>query len=177
MRAKNFFLGFVIFSLGVSVFWAQEQQKQKPAEANPPAAGAQAPAPPAVPHAFVITPQDEARKNPIRFSEISVERGKKLFLTQCAMCHGDKGDGKGDLAQEMNLKLSDLTQAATLKNRTDGALFAIITSGNDVMPAQGKRLQDVHKWEIVNYLRALGGAKPLKSTPQELEQGTTTVPQ
>jgi mono/diheme cytochrome c family protein len=177
MKTRNLLLGIVIFSLAVSVFWAQAQQTGKPSGANPPAPGAQAPAPPAAPHAFVITPEDEARKNPVRFSEISVERGKKIYMTQCAMCHGNKGDGKGDLAVEMKLNLSDFTQAETLKNRTDGALFTIISSGNDVMPAQGKRMRSVQEWEIVNYLRALGGAKPLKSTSDELEQGTVTVPQ
>ncbi len=175
MRAKNFILGFVFFALAVSVLYAQEQpQKEKPAQTSPPAAQ-QAPAAPAH-HTFVITPEDEALKNPLRFSEISVERGKKLFQTQCAMCHGDKGDGKGDLAQEMHLKLVDFTQPDALKNRTDGALHAIIASGNGIMPAEGKRLNDTHIWEIVNYLRALGGAKPLKSTQKEMEQGTVTVP-
>jgi mono/diheme cytochrome c family protein len=173
MRAKSLFLGVAIFSLAVSVFWAQEQQKPKPA----PAAGEQTTTPPQAPHSFVITPEQEARKNPVRFSEISVERGKKLFATQCAMCHGAKGDGKGDLAEAMKLKLPDFTQADALKNRTDGALFAIISSGNDVMPSEKQRMKDFQVWEIVNYLRALGGAKPHKSTQEEIEQGTTTVPE
>jgi mono/diheme cytochrome c family protein len=177
MRAKHLFLGIAIFSLLISVFWAQEQQKQKPAPANPPAAGEQTTTPPAVAHSFTITPEEEARKNPTRFSEISVERGKKLFATQCAMCHGLKGDGKGDLAEAMKLKLTDFTEAGALKNRTDGALFAIISSGNGVMPGENKRMKDFQVWEIVNYLRALGGAKPLKSTQEELERGTTTVPE
>lgn len=174
MKAKNLFIGGMIFSLAASIFWAQE--KEKPAETKPPATAAQAPAAPRPPHTFVVTPEDEARKNPLRFSEISVERGKKLYRTQCAMCHGAKGEGKGDLAQEMNLQLPDFTKPSTLKNRTDGALFAIISSGNDVMPAQGKRLLDIHKWEMVNYLRTLGGATPFKSTEEELHRGTIPVP-
>lgn len=175
MRVKSLFLGVAIFSVAVSVFWAQTQQKPKPAPASPPAAGTPTTTPPVAPHSFVITPQQEARKNPVRFSEISVKRGKKLFATQCAMCHGAKGDGKGDLAQAMKLKLPDFNQADALKNRTDGALFAIISSGNDVMPSEKHRMKDFQVWEIVNYLRALGGAKPHKSTQKELEQGT--VPQ
>lgn len=177
MRAKTLLMGFMFFLFAVSVFWAQEQQTKEPAPATPPAGSTQAPAPAPASHTFVITPEQDARKNPVRFSEISVERGKKIFNTQCAMCHGEKGDGKGDLAEEMKLKLKDFTDPASLKARTDGAIYAIISSGNDIMPAEAKRMKDFQIWEIVNYLRAMGGAKPLKSTEDELHQGTVTVPQ
>ena len=99
----------VIFVMTVSILWAQENKQQEktppPATTSQPAPtpAAQAPATgteavpaPAVPHGFTISPEEAARKNPVRFSEISVERGKKIFQTQCVMCHGEKGDGKGE---------------------------------------------------------------------------------
>jgi mono/diheme cytochrome c family protein len=178
----------VIFVMTVSILWAQENKQQEktppPATTSQPAPtpAAQAPATgteavpaPAVPHGFTISPEEAARKNPVRFSEISVERGKKIFQTQCVMCHGEKGDGKGDLATEMKLKIPDFEKPDTLAKRTDGELFTIIQVGNPEMPGQGKRMNDTYKWELVNYLRSLSGKTPLKSTDEELQQGTVVV--
>jgi mono/diheme cytochrome c family protein len=196
MRVKYLF-AMLIFVMTVSVFWAQE--KKEPEKAPPPSTTAQpapppaapstpgataptgagpeatTPAPPPVPHGFQITPEEAAQKNPMRFSEISVERGKKIYETQCAMCHGEKGDGKGEIVEDMHINPPDFTKPETLAKRTDGALFTIIQIGDSDMPGQGKRMTDTYKWELVNYLRSLSGATPLKSTEEELLQGTVIV--
>jgi mono/diheme cytochrome c family protein len=153
--------------LGTGWLWAQDKK-----ETNPPAG----PAPTAV-HPATITAEDKARTNPVKFTEVSVERGKKIFATQCALCHGDKGNGKGELAADMKLTIPDFTQPDTLKDRTDGELFAIIGSGKEAMPAQGSRLTDIHRWNLVNYIRALSGKAPEKSTGKEPEENIITVPQ
>ncbi len=157
----------------VTTYWAQEKktEEEKPAPASAPAA-AQAPAPP---HTFVITPEQAAKKNPLRYSEISVQRGKKIFATQCSMCHGEKGDGKGEMVEEMKINPPDFTKPETLSKRTDGELFTIIQSGSSTMPGQGERMREVHKWQVVNYLRSLSGKTPLKSTDEELQQDTVIV--
>jgi mono/diheme cytochrome c family protein len=160
----------LILVLATGCLWAQEQKKETP----PPAAGATAPAPA---HVVTITAEDKARKNPVKFTEVSVDRGKKIYGTQCALCHGNKGDGKGDLAADMKLTVPDFTKPDTLKERTDGELFTIIGAGTDTMPAQGSRLSDVHRWNLVNYLRSVSGKVPEKSTGTEPEENTILVPQ
>jgi mono/diheme cytochrome c family protein len=152
--------------------WAQEEKKETP----PPAAGATTAAP-APAHEVTITAEDKARKNPVKFTEVSVDRGKKIYGTQCALCHGDKGNGKGELATDMKLTVPDFTKPDTLKTRTDGELFAIIGAGQGPMPAQAGRLSDTHRWNLVNYLRALSGKVPEKSTGKEPEENVILVPQ
>ena len=71
-----------------------------------------------------------------------MDRGKKIYATQCALCHGDKGDGKGELATDMKLNMPDFTKPDTLKDRTDGELFTIIGAGQDPMPSQAGRMTD-----------------------------------
>jgi mono/diheme cytochrome c family protein len=173
----KYFLVVLVLIFGVTTYLAQEKKEsgEKPAPAAPPATAPAAEQAPAVPHGFNITPEDAARKNPVRFSEINVQRGKKIYETQCAMCHGEKGDGKGDLAEEMKITPPDFTKPDTLAKRTDGELFTIIQSGSATMPGQSARLKDTHKWEVVNYLRSLSGKTPLKSTEEELHQGTVIV--
>jgi len=120
---------------------------------------AQNPAPPS-PHGYNITQEDHDRKNPAPFTQESIDHGKKLFLSQCSMCHGDDGKGNGEVAQELKANPPDLTRADTLSGLTDGELFAIMSQGSAVMPGQGKRMRDEHKWDLVNYLRFLGGKSP-----------------
>jgi mono/diheme cytochrome c family protein len=172
MKVKYLFASLVLI-MAASVFWAQEQKEST--EKQPPAAASQTSAAPVVPHGFTITPEEAAQKNPLRFSEISVERGKKLYETQCSMCHGEKGDGKGDMVADLKINPPDFTKPETLAKRTDGELFAIIQLGSPDMPGQGTRMSDTYKWELVNYLRALSGKTPVKSTDEELQQGTVIV--
>jgi mono/diheme cytochrome c family protein len=164
----------LVFCVVGGAFWAQEKKEQ----AQSSGASSSTAAAPSSPHNLVISPEDAAKKNPIRFSEASVERGKKVFKTQCALCHGEKGDGKGDLATEMKLNLPDFAKPGALANRTDGELFAIIGMGKDPMPSQKGRMTDQHIWNVVNYLRALSGKVPAKSTAKEAaDENVILVPQ
>jgi hypothetical protein len=53
----------------------------------------------------------------------------------------------------MKLKVSDFTDPATLKARTDGELFYVIKNGKGDMPPEGARLKSDGFWDLVNYIR------------------------
>jgi len=161
--------------LAAGLAWAQESEKKEEKPAAPAAPAAAAPAAPTA-HVYKITPEDVVRKNPVKFTEGSVERGKKRYFTQCAMCHGETGDGKGDLATELKVPPTDFTKPEVQAKRTDGEWYAIIGSGNADMPEQSRLLEKT-RWDIVNYLRGLGGKKPAKSDPKEAEENILLVPQ
>jgi mono/diheme cytochrome c family protein len=108
-------------------------------------------------------PQEAARQaNPVKSTPESLARGKKRYALDCAMCHGDTGDGKGDLAKDMGFKLKDFSDPAALKDRPDGELFHIIKAGHGDMPPEGDRVKTDDIWDLVNYLRSLA-----KKTPGE----------
>jgi mono/diheme cytochrome c family protein len=156
---KFYALGICLFLLSPVVVWSQEKQPQ---QGTQPAQATSTPTQ-AAPHEFVITPEENARKNPVPFTEESVAKGKKLFATQCVMCHGKTGNGKGELAAVMKVSPPDFTNPETLAKRTDGALFTIINTGSASMPGEAKRLKTNQTWQIVNFLRTLQGKKPAKS--------------
>jgi mono/diheme cytochrome c family protein len=166
-------IGAILLAMGSLGGQEKQEKKEQPTPASGAAASTAAPPP----HALTISAEDKARKNPVRFTQVSVDRGKKIFTTQCALCHGTKGDGKGDMVEEMKINPPDLTKAETLKDRTDGELFAIIGSGKDPMPGQSGRMTEQHRWNLVNYLRALGGKVPEKATGKEAEENVILVPQ
>jgi mono/diheme cytochrome c family protein len=168
---------FSLLIVGLAVWGRAAQQGQKPGQEHP------APAATGVqvsqsPHNFDITPEDKVRKNPIRFTDISVARGKELYLSQCAMCHGEKAKGKGELATEMKIIPPDFTNPDLLSKRTDGELFAIVGNGLAPMPGQSRRLTERQRWDLVNFLRAAEGMNPAKATGEEREkaQELRTVP-
>jgi mono/diheme cytochrome c family protein len=167
MSSKTLIL---VLLLATGCLWAQEKKEPAPSSAAPAAT-------PAEPHPATVSAEDKARKNPVKFTDVSVQRGKKIYNTQCALCHGEKGDGKGDAAEDMKLTLPDFTNADVLKDRTDGELFTLIGTGKDPMPGQGGRMTDPQRWNLVNYLRALSGKQPEKSSGKEPEENVILVPQ
>ena len=106
--------------------------------------------------------------NPIKPTPESIASGKKMYGYDCAMCHGKDGDGNGDVATSMKLKLLDYRDPASLKDITDGELFNIIKNGNGKMPPEGDRAKPDVVWDIINYIRSLG----TKEAPPKENAGT-----
>jgi mono/diheme cytochrome c family protein len=107
----------------------------------------------------VIPEAERNRPNPVAATPESIESGKSLYSSQCAMCHGVAGDGKGELAGTLNLKVPDFTSTSAMKKRTDGELHYILTRGHGEMPAE-TRMGEKELWDMINYVRSL--ARPKK---------------
>ena len=109
---------------------------------------------------YTAVPADEAGKaNPVKSTPESIAKGKKWYGIDCAMCHGDNGDGKGDVAQDTKLQIVNFTDPATLKNHTDGEIYWVIKNGHPDMPPEGPRVKSEELWDLVNYVRSLSKAK------------------
>jgi mono/diheme cytochrome c family protein len=118
---------------------------------------------------YKISPEDAARVNPVKSSPEGLAEARKVFGYDCAMCHGPKGDGKGDVVESMKLTMSDWREPTTLANVTDGEIFYIITKGKGKMMAEGDRLPEKLRWNLVNLVRAMaakgGEQKSAAATP------------
>ena len=108
---------------------------------------------------LVIPEAEKNRRNPVPNVPEAIESGRTLFQSQCAMCHGKTGDGRGDLALELKLRVPDITKPQAQKRRTDGEWLYIITHGHKDMPPE-KRLVDQQKWEMILYMRTLVKGSP-----------------
>jgi mono/diheme cytochrome c family protein len=93
--------------------------------------------------------------NPVKPTPESLAQGKKYYGYDCAMCHGENGDGKGDVAVDEKLTLKDYRNPAALQSMTDGELFYVIKNGHGQMPPEGGRVKDTELWNLVNYIRSL----------------------
>jgi mono/diheme cytochrome c family protein len=115
-----------------------------------------------LPKPLVIPESEKKRQNPVPDVPEAIEAGKALYSSQCAMCHGARGDGRGDVAVGMKLRMPSFADPKVQAKRTDGEWFYIMSQGHGDMPGE-KRLVDQNKWEIVRYLRTL--ARPPAPAP------------
>lgn len=107
-----------------------------------------APAPAAIPA------EAASMTNPIKPTPESLAKARKMYGYDCAMCHGDTGNGKGDLAADLKLKLKDLTDPEVMKTMTDGEMFWVIQNGIGKMPGEGDRLKPDDVWNMVVVVRS-----------------------
>jgi len=94
--------------------------------------------------------------NPMKPTAATLERAKKLYQVDCAMCHGNNGNGKTDLANDMQLTLPDWTNPASLSDKLDQSLFNAIRNGKGKMPSEAEgRASDTAVWDLILYIRGM----------------------
>ena len=106
---------------------------------------------------YKITPEDIARKNPLKSSPEGLAEARRVFKYDCAMCHGEHGDGKGEIVESMKLTMRDWHDPAALEGKTDGEIFYIITKGKGKMMGEGDRQPEKLRWNLVNLVRSMAG--------------------
>jgi len=118
------------------------------------------PAPAVTPEPVATPPQPApAMKNPVKPTAESQAKAKSLYQIDCAMCHGDNGNGKTDLATSMTLTMDNWTDQKSLADKTDGDLFTIIRNGKDKMPPEAEgRASDTEVWNLIIYIRSFSKA-------------------
>ena len=89
------------------------------------------------------------------------EEGKKIYVTYCTACHGEKGKGDGMAAQSLPVKPADHTSGAVMNKLSDKFLVDLISKGGSAvgkssfMPAWGSSFNEKQIRDIVAYLRTI----------------------
>ena len=136
----------ILVTLALCVFPAAAQESQTLPNAE-------------MPDSFTIPAAAVHQVNPVKPTAESIAQGKKYYGYDCAMCHGNNGDGKGEVAIDEKLKIGDFSNKETFKDKTDGDLFYIIENGHGKMPKERIRSSPNELWNLVNYLRSLPSKK------------------
>ena len=132
-------------------------QDAAPAQAATPVEAA---APPAKPPEPVKGPMAVDATSPVIPTAASLAEAKGVYSRDCALCHGDNGNGKTDLGTSMQLTMSDWTDPKALSGRKDGELFNMIRVGDSKMPGEDTgRAKDAVVWNMIDYIRSLSKAQ------------------
>ncbi len=115
-----------------------------------------------------MAPPDAAKRpNPIPKAPASLARGKQIYDTNCASCHGEKGKGDGSAGKALTPKPADLATMAP--QHSPGDLAWKVENGRGPMPAFKGTLSQNDIWDVVNYIQTLGG--PVKKRGAAKEGG------
>ena len=97
---------------------------------------------------------------------------KQIYKNDCALCHGDNGNGKSDLATSMSLTLADYTDPKSLSGKSDQELFDVIRKGKDKMPPEEEaRAKDAEVRGLIAYCRSMSKGGQTAAAPRATPPG------
>ena len=106
--------------------------------------------------------------NPAKPTAESQAKAKGIYQMDCAMCHGDNGNGQTDVAKSLGVTLTDFTDAKVMAAKTDGEMFSIIRNGKDKMPPEASgRANDTVVWNLVIYIRKMANGHAPAPAPAQ----------
>lgn len=84
-------------------------------------------------------------------TEKTLAEGKALYTIYCAICHGNKGDGQGQLAtSEKFLGIPAYNDPA--RAITEGSIYHVIYYGKNVMGSHASQLNEKERWQVVAHV-------------------------
>lgn len=127
-----------------------------------------------VPYYYADTEEERLRatreitRNPFPITEKGLAKGKGLYSVNCAICHGEKGDGLGYLVREADPAkgiTAGVYPAApanflldTFVNSSVGRFYHGIMYGKNVMGGYSDKLSYEERWQVIHYIRSLQAA-------------------
>lgn len=87
-------------------------------------------------------------------SEVDLVRGKELYDIYCGICHGNKGNGQGNLVKrEKILGIPSYDDAGRAINA--GSIYHTIYYGKNAMGSYANQLNEEERWQVVSYVLKL----------------------
>ena len=109
-------------------------------------------------------------QNPLPALEAGqMKEAERLYLVNCAICHGSKLDGNGPLYKDGNgpfpSKPATLVGDAKYEAMPDGQMFYSMTYGKNAMGSYASQITDKQRWMIIHYIKAQQAVKSASSKP------------
>jgi mono/diheme cytochrome c family protein len=117
---------------------------------------AQAPAGPAE-----VPAEAKKMKSAVPSSQASIDAGAQLYQKYCRFCHGNTGKGDSKTAPK-DMQPSNLTDTTWVRGSSEGEIYWIIQNGAPPkyqMKGLKSKLSDTDTWNLVNFVRSLGGVQ------------------
>ncbi len=91
-------------------------------------------------------------KSPLDSTSVDTEKAKELYNIYCAICHGEKGNGKGNLVVR-----EKILGVPNYKDRVinQGSVFHVLTYGINSMGSYANQLDTNERWLVAAYVMKL----------------------
>lgn len=122
--------------------------------------------------------QSASVKNPLITDSTSIDLkdAERLYLVNCAICHGTKLDGNGPLWNDGNgpyLAAPKNLMADETKKLGDGTYFHVITYGKGQMGSYAAQLNTMQRWMVIAYIRTKQGTAATAATTATADSAAT----
>ena len=89
--------------------------------------------------------------SPLDSTQIDLAKGKELYDIYCGICHGNKGDGQGNLVKrEKILGIPSYDDVGRAIN--EGSIYHTIYYGKNAMGSYANQLNEQERWQVVAYV-------------------------
>ena len=83
-------------------------------------------------------------------------KGKEIFTAKCALCHGERGDGRGVRREGLPRSLRDFTSAAWRGSTSPRRVYYAIREGVPSTPMPNwKALSEQDAWDMTAYVLSI----------------------
>jgi mono/diheme cytochrome c family protein len=89
--------------------------------------------------------------SPLDSTQVDLARGKELYDIYCGICHGNKGNGQGNLVKrEKILGIPSYDDVGRAIN--EGSIYYTIYYGKNAMGSYANQLNEEERWQVVAYV-------------------------
>ncbi|MBK9794097.1 MAG: cytochrome c [Sphingobacteriales bacterium] len=113
--------------------------------------------------------------DPFTFTKDEIEgEGKNLFTVNCAICHGEKGDGQGYLVQINKFPPPPSYLSEPLLSLSEGKRYHTLMYGKNMMGSYASQLNHRERWLVLSYVKSLQDAsKPAAASSAKTDSTKT----
>ena len=133
---------------------------------------------------FPNDPERAAKElvNPLPMNMETLRLGEKFYDTYCQPCHGYKGLADGSAVGPGRMPAPNTLHSDKVRDLSDGAIYHVISAGQNTMPGYAKQIDPMDRWATVHYMRALQRSQnplpedlPATATLMSTKSTTTTA--
>jgi mono/diheme cytochrome c family protein len=124
-----------------------------------------------------------AVKSPLpQLNAVDMKEAERLYLINCAICHGSKLDGNGPLYNGGDgpypAKPATLVGDAKYESMPEGQMYYSTTYGKNLMGSYASQLQPKERWMVITYIKSKQKpvAAAVQATPVSAADTTAAVP-
>ncbi|MEJ7826825.1 MAG: cytochrome c [Segetibacter sp.] len=117
--------------------------------------------------------------NPLpRLNQIEMTEAERLYLINCAICHGSNLNGNGPLYKDGQgpypAKPATLVGDPKIEALPDGTLFHVMTYGKNLMGSYAAQLNRKQRWMVAQYIKSKQSKSTATNPMAAIPQGDTT---